>query len=274
MTFEERRLARVERFKELAEKAEAEARATKARASEMASFIPMGQPILIGHHSESRDRRFRDRIHNLEGKAWGLYEKAEYYARRAQAVENNRTISSDDPDAVKRLKEKLAHLENSQACMVAVNKAWRAHKKPAVDNSEAWEAIKEDKTLLDLGIKPEWIDNIRLHMASDPLNRGPFPSYSLSNNSSEISRVKKRIEHLEQQNNRKEQSHELAGVEIKENVEANRVQIIFPDIPSETIRTELKSNGFRWSRYNKAWQRHLNDYAVDLAKQIVSKHCQ
>ncbi|MEE8059026.1 MAG: DUF3560 domain-containing protein [Pseudomonadales bacterium] len=34
------------------------------RAKDMAPVIPFGQPILVGHHSEHRDRRYRDRIHN------------------------------------------------------------------------------------------------------------------------------------------------------------------------------------------------------------------
>ena len=32
-------------------------------ARDMASIIPFGQPILVGHHSEKRDRNYRGRIH-------------------------------------------------------------------------------------------------------------------------------------------------------------------------------------------------------------------
>ena len=48
----------------------------------MASAIPFGQPILVGHHSEGRDRRYRDRIHNTFGKAFATMDKADYYEER------------------------------------------------------------------------------------------------------------------------------------------------------------------------------------------------
>lgn len=267
-TFEERRLARVERFKELAEKAEAESKAAHERASEMASCIPFGQPILVGHHSEKRDRRFRDRIHNLHGKGFNLQEKAEYYAQRAKSAENNRAIYSDDPEAVRKLKEKLVKLQKAQKTMKAINAAWGKAGKPAGENDEAWQGLINDQELKAQGITEKMLYRIKADMIRDPLNRAPF-TWGLSNNNQEINRVKKRIEQLQKQAERVAKTHEIDDIQIIENVEANRVQIIFPDIPPEETRRELKAHGFRWSRYNKAWQRHLKDGAVYVAKKIV-----
>ncbi len=56
--------ARIDRMRQRADKELTEARATLDRAHQMAQAIPFGQPILIGHHSEGRDRRYRDRIHS------------------------------------------------------------------------------------------------------------------------------------------------------------------------------------------------------------------
>lgn len=50
----------------------------------MASIIPFGQPILVGHHSEQRDRNYRDRIHNTFGKAFAEQDKAAYYHSKAE----------------------------------------------------------------------------------------------------------------------------------------------------------------------------------------------
>ena len=152
--------------------------------------------------------------------------------------------------------------------MVIINKIWRKHGKPEPDNQTAWEFIYESVELKDLGISLEMLQRIRVSMASDPLTRAPF-TYQLSNNSGNTKRMKDRLKTLEQQSEKTTQSHNIGDVEIVENVEANRVQILFPDIPSEEIRTELKRHGFRWSRHNQAWQRHLNDHAVYLAKEIV-----
>jgi len=114
------------------------------------------------------------------------------------------------------------------------------------------------------------LQEVRVSMSRDCLDRAPF-TYQLSNNSGNTKRMKDRLKTLEHQAGKTTQSHNIGDIEIVENVEANRVQILFPDIPSPEIRTKLKQNGFRWSRTNMAWQRHLNDHAVYLAKQIVNQ---
>ena len=53
----ERQEARRERYELRAERARQESDAAARQAEKMASIIPMGQPILVGHHSEGRDHR-------------------------------------------------------------------------------------------------------------------------------------------------------------------------------------------------------------------------
>jgi antirestriction protein ArdC len=65
--FEERQAERIERYHDLADKRGREANATHQEARRMAGAIPFGQPILVGHHSERRDRKYRDRM-PLRGK--------------------------------------------------------------------------------------------------------------------------------------------------------------------------------------------------------------
>ena len=48
---------------------------------------------------------------------------------------------------------------------------------------------------------------------------------------------------------------------VVENTELMRLQLFFDGIPEAEIRNILKSNGFKWSPSNKAWQRLLNDNA-------------
>jgi hypothetical protein len=63
----ERRLARDRELVDVHERRAGGARvagqALYDDAHRMADAIPFGQPILDGHHSEGRDRRYRDRIH-------------------------------------------------------------------------------------------------------------------------------------------------------------------------------------------------------------------
>jgi hypothetical protein len=91
----------------------------------MASAIPFGQPILVGHHSEKWDRNYRRRIHNNYDKGFQELDKADYYRQKAEAVDNNNAISSDDPDAIKKLKAKLEKLEGQRTKIKEINKQAR-----------------------------------------------------------------------------------------------------------------------------------------------------
>ena len=127
--YEARIAAKRERYEERASKAQDESRAIYSRARKMAEVIPFGQPILVGHHSEGRDRNYRNRIHNTFGKAFAAQDKAEHYAQKAATVGTG-VISSDDPDAIKKLRAELASAEKSQELMKAANKAIRTNKTP------------------------------------------------------------------------------------------------------------------------------------------------
>lgn len=84
---QEKAAARAERSVNRAEKAKQRSDSLYNTASEMASVIPMGQPILVGHHSEKRDRRYREQIHNKMGQSVREQEKAEYYRSKAESAE-------------------------------------------------------------------------------------------------------------------------------------------------------------------------------------------
>lgn len=54
------------------------------------------------------------------------------------------------------------------------------------------------------------------------------------------------------------------------NNRAERLQILFDNIPDDETRKNLKSNGFRWSPKHKAWQRQLTQNAVRVAKRLLN----
>jgi hypothetical protein len=83
---QERAEARAERMEDRAERAEANGTRLYNQAHAMAECIPFGQPILIGHYSEGRDRRFRERIHQKFGRAFEEGDKAKYYQQRAETA--------------------------------------------------------------------------------------------------------------------------------------------------------------------------------------------
>ena len=86
-----------------------------------------------------------------------------------------------------------------------------------------------------------------------------FPAYELTNNNANIRRMKKRLAELERLATAEPKEYQIAhGVTVEEDPSDVRIRIHFPDKPSEATRKVLKRYGFKWSRYNKAWQRHLN----------------
>ena len=60
------------------------------------------------------------------------------------------------------------------------------------------------------------------------------------------------------------------NVTMKLNEEKNGVELYFFSIPSEDVRNSLKSNGFKWSRYNKCWYAKQSDDTLSLAEQLAS----
>jgi hypothetical protein len=83
----ERAAARAERFETYAENAQKRAEEAHRKVRAVADMIPLGQPILVGHHSEGRHRRDLDRIHNGMGKSIAERDKAEHWERRAEIAE-------------------------------------------------------------------------------------------------------------------------------------------------------------------------------------------
>jgi len=59
------------------------------------------------------------------------------------------------------------------------------------------------------------------------------------------------------------------SIEVIENSEVVRLQLIFEGKPEEETRTILKSNGFRWSPRYGAWQRLLNNNAKHALNRMV-----
>ena len=61
-----------------------------------------------------------------------------------------------------------------------------------------------------------------------------------------------------------------SGITVTENEEKDGVEIRFPGKPSEDVRSQLKENGFRWSRFSTAWYAKRNSKTLAFAYGIVT----
>jgi hypothetical protein len=165
---------------------------------------------------------------------------------------------------------KLAAREAAQQRMKDVNALIRKHKGNA-------DTITPE--LLKMGI-----DEQEAHKLLNPKysyeSKG-YQGWQLTNNSSEVRRLKDRVKMLEGKEQQREaiaatdgaqQPEEtINGVRIVHNYEADRVQMFFDGKPPADIRAELNGNGFNWTPSILAWQRKLNNIAIYQAARIAGK---
>ncbi len=228
-----------------------------------ADFIPFGQPILIGHHSERRHRRDISRMRNNIDKSFEARSKAEHYEGKIENLESNYAISSDDPDAVNKLERKLADMEKNHEYMKAANKIVKSKKLTQEQKLVVLESLghteKEAKDLL----------------YGDFCGRIGYAGYKLSNNNANMKTVRDRIASIKanviKAIDAPEVNYPDLGLKVLRNAEANRIQLIFNGKPCDTVRSLLKSNGFKWAPSQLAWQRNLNNNGIHAANRVIGQ---
>ena len=248
-TYEEKQAARKARYEARAAAAAAESTERADRSHKMASAIPFGQPV----HGV-RDRNYRDKIGKQMDKAVEAGRKASYWQRKAESVGLG-GISSDDPDAVKKLEAKLGERTEKQDYMKAVNAALRLK-----------DTAKGNARLEALGMRP---DEIAERRQPNEFGRiGVFPRCMLSNNNAEIRRIKQRIEDIRKAQDREDEAEDIETDLYTYRIEDNRVQFIFDGKPEPAVRGILKRHAFRWSPSRGAWVRQATTNGVYAAKRV------
>lgn len=179
-TYRERREARAERLRQWAAKRETRAEQAAASVDTLTSLIPLGQPILRGHHSQRRAERDRDRIVNGTRRVVEHSNKAREFTSRAANIEAaaEHAIYSDDADAITRLTERIAGLERERDTIKTYNAACRKG--------------TADPAMLPAKLARELASSIRV-WGDAQCPGGRFPSYTLRNLSGNISRQKRRL---------------------------------------------------------------------------------
>ncbi len=221
--YEERKEYKKERYQELAEKSREKSQQHYEQYQKMSNAIPLGQPILTDHYSANATRRGYEKMHSQFDKSIEADNKAEYYDNKVEAIENNNSISSDDPKAIEKLQARIEQLEKAKIEVKA-----RPH---------------------------EW--------------------YELPYLNADIRRLKDRIKEIQELEELQFEEITFTGGKAILNRDINRIQILFDDKPSEEVRNILKHRGFKWSRYEQAWQRLYNKntiYATNRAIEEIQKN--
>lgn len=155
------------------------------------------------------------------------------------------------------LKKKIADAIRNHEFMVKTNAIVR---KKIPDEQK----IKEIQALAPISET-----TIRKVLTPDYMGRIGFPAYALSNDTANIHRMEERVKELEKKEATPTGEIPFTGGYILDNREQDRVQIIFDQRPSQAVIDRLKSEGWRWSPANVAWQRKRTDAAMYSAKRIT-----
>lgn len=191
-----------------------------------------------------------------------LYEPTTcYYFNKIKLALTNSTIYSSDDCAVEKLKIKLDELKEIHETHIKANAYFRKEK-----TMKGFENLTDEEA--------EHFDEVIKNSYS--WERQPCPSYRLTNETTEMRRIEKRIKEIEEMKRRAKTADEnkyenIDGVTVEENGEAMRIQLFFDGKPSEAVRDLLKSNGFRWSPRFGAWQRQLNENGIYATKRILKQ---
>jgi hypothetical protein len=260
--YELKKQAKINYYKEKAAKLDKESDVLYNNAKELGSILPFGQPILVGHHSENRHRNLLKRINQKYDKAFETMDKAKYYEQKAETVENNNSISSDDPEAITKIKEKMQSITNNIEYSKRLNALLRKYKTRSnalIEIPKLSDENPDKSTLLKM------VEN---HYYACPPDRIAAYYFSTTNHNAELTRLKDRLLQLENKSKQKTQETTINGIKIIDNVEENRIQVFFDGKPAEEIRNTLKRSGFRWTPSKNCWQSYRKQYCLDAAKKL------
>lgn len=230
MTRRARLEARAERRRSWAGKARARSEGRFHAVALLADGIPLGQPILQGHHSEARARRDAERIRSGMDKGCEELALAKHHAGRAEGIERalERTIFSDDPDAIEALEAKIFKLETERDEIKRLNARCRSGDACAI------EIVKQRHPMYAL--------------CGDDPRRG-MPAHKLTNIGAEIRRAKARIAEIEARRVKLEQAQAAGGVVLEGDPWCS---ITFAEKPAPEILNALRQADFiygggRWN---------------------------
>ncbi len=222
-----------------------------AQSNCMSSFITGGAnfPVQRAEKARNSAQKREDAIANFMGK---VRERA-----RIDAIpEEQKPVKSDDPNAIEKLQKKLIEAEKQHAENKAFNAiARKAYKEGFTTAREYMEHFEKHRFTL----KRHHIDMIKEE-----------DTYYLTNSNARIKALQGRIKQVQRNASRPDFETTIVGVVIKENKEAQRLQIFFEGKPTENVRNLLKRAAYKWAPSKQCWQRLNTDNARFSTNVLIS----
>ena len=181
-TTRERKERRRDRREEWAESRDRKAEEAHDASTAATAQIPLGQPILVGHHSQRRHERAIDRSQKQASKSVEHRNMAERHRSKADGIARqlDTSIYSDDDDAIEALSERIAKAEASRDRIKRYNASARKG--------------SPDVSLLDEAERADLASSVSVGFARPD---GQFPAFTLTNLGGRIRKDKARLEELQ-----------------------------------------------------------------------------
>jgi len=201
----------------------------------------------------------RARVIARTEKAFGHREMATHHEAKADGLAHaiERSIFSDDPDAVEAITAKIAGLEAERDRRKAINKEIR--KGPVFEarlTAAGIQLTDDDKAelLKTLKYSPYHCDK----KTGLPV----FPGYFFTNLNGNISRLKERIKSIEAREANAARAEAAGGVDVKTANGSDYAVVTFAEKPDRATLDSLKAAWFWWS--NGSWVGKLADLPETL----------
>jgi hypothetical protein len=185
----------------------------------------------VACNTHPRHNPARARVIRALDKSFEHQNMANHHEAKAAGLEHQleRSVFSDDPDALEALAARIAELEAKREEMKASNAAFRK-------GDAVWAA--------HLGITVEQAAARRATvMEGYSWCRQPYPAYQLSNLGNNIKRLRDRVTVITARQQRTARAEASGGITIEGE---EWVRITFAEKPSRSVLAELRQD-FRWS---------------------------
>ena len=159
---------------------------------------------------------------------------------------------------VERLQEKSDNLRKSHEMMKEANKIVRNKKLAEVEQVDELVALgfSEENAILILHPKYDWYGQ-------------GFSSYQLSRKLADIKEAEAKMKRHASMASKEDSEKEYAWGTLRIDYSDERYRFVFDGKPCQDIIDLMKSNAFKWSRANGAWQRQITPNATYAVKNFI-----
>lgn len=234
MNRRERLENKIAKREEWAAKAEARGEARLSGARRIMDGIPLGQPILIGHHSERHHRADIKRIDNGVTKGLELLNLSKHHESKAAGLADqlDRCVFSDDDNAIEALTARMEEKITKRDRMKQVNALYRKG---------------DAQGLAALGLDLERL-KAKLAELGPYFGKAPHMPYEFTNLGASIKTDERRIADVKRRTERAEKAEAApGGILIEKSSDGEYSSVTFAEKPDREILNALKAAGFWWS---------------------------